>query len=141
MEVPMKVSFTPTLRVVTALSAMVLIGVGVELPLRQACAAQPQVSFSEDILPLLKWKCASCHQSGGEGYEKSGLDLTSYEGVMKGTKFGPMVVPGDPDLSNLMLLLDWRAAPAIRMPHGKKQLSICDRNTIRTWIKEGAKGN
>jgi Planctomycete cytochrome C len=141
MEVPMKVSFTPTLRVVTALSAMVLIGVGVELPLRQACAAQPQVSFSEDILPLLKWKCASCHQSGGEGYEKSGLDLTSYEGVMKGTKFGPMVVPGDPDLSNLMLLLDWRAAPAIRMPHGKKQLSICDRNTIRTWIREGAKGN
>jgi hypothetical protein len=137
----MKVSFTQTLRVVTALSAMVLIGVGVELPLRQACAAQPQVSFSEDILPLLKWKCASCHQSGGEGYEKSGLDLTSYEGVMKGTKFGPMVVPGDPDLSNLMLLLDWRAAPAIRMPHGKKQLSICDRNTIRTWIKEGAKGN
>jgi hypothetical protein len=137
----MKVSFTQTLRVVTALSAMVLIGVGVELPLRQACAAQPQVSFSEDILPLLKWKCASCHQSGGEGYEKSGLDLTSYEGVMKGTKFGPMVVPGDPDLSNLMLLLDWRAAPAIRMPHGKKQLSICDRNTIRTWIMEGAKGN
>jgi hypothetical protein len=137
----MKVSFTQTLRVVTALSAMVLIGVGVELPLRQACAAQPQVSFSEDILPLLKWKCASCHQSGGEGYEKSGLDLTSYEGVMKGTKFGPMVVPGDPDLSNLMLVLDWRAAPAIRMPHGKKQLSICDRNTIRTWIKEGAKGN
>ena len=137
----MKVSFTQTLRVVTALSAMVLIGVGVELPLRQACGAQPQVSFSEDILPLLKWKCASCHQSGGEGYEKSGLDLTSYEGVMKGTKFGPMVVPGDPDLSNLMLLLDWRAAPAIRMPHGKKQLSICDRNTIRTWIMEGAKGN
>jgi hypothetical protein len=137
----MKVSFTQTLRVVTALSAMVLIGVGVELPLRQACAAQPQVSFSEDILPLLKWKCASCHQSGGEGYEKSRLDLTSYEGVMKGTKFGPMVVPGDPDLSNLMLLLDWRAAPAIRMPHGKKRLSICDRNTIRTWIMEGAKGN
>jgi hypothetical protein len=137
----MKVSFTPTLRVVTALSAMVLIGVGVELPLRQACAAPPQVSFSEDILPLLKWKCASCHQSGGEGYEKSGLDLTSYEGLMKGTKFGSMVVPGDPDVSNLMLLLDWRAAPAIRMPHGKKKLSICDRNTIRTWIMEGAKGN
>jgi hypothetical protein len=141
MEVPVKVTFTPTLRVVTALSAMVLIGVGIELPLRQACAAQPQVSFSEDILPLLKWKCGSCHQSGGEGYERSGLDLTSYQGVMKGTKFGPMIVPGDPEVSNLMLLLDWRAAPAIRMPHGRKKLSICDRNTIRTWILEGAKGN
>jgi hypothetical protein len=141
MEVPVKVTFTPTLRVVTALSAMVLIGVGIELPLRQACAAQPQVSFSEDILPLLKWKCGSCHQSGGEGYEKSGVDLTSYQGVMKGTKFGPMVVPGNPEMSNLMLLLDWNVAPAIRMPHGKRQLSTCDRNTIRTWIREGAKGN
>ena len=137
----MKVTFTLTLGVVAALSAMVLIGAANELPLSQARAAQPRVSFSEDILPLLKWKCSSCHQPGGEGYEKSGFDVTSYQGVMKGTKFGPMVVPGDPDLSNLMLLLDWRAAPAIRMPHGKKQLSICDRNTIRTWIMEGAKGN
>src|ERR1035441_1540304 len=108
MEVPMKVSFTPTLRVVTALSAMVLIGVGVELPLRQACGAQPQVSFSEDILPLLKWRCASCHQPGGAGYEKSPLDLTSYAGLMKGTGFAAMIVPGNPEASNLMRLVDWR---------------------------------
>jgi hypothetical protein len=49
-------------------------------------------------------------RSGGAGYEKSGLDLTSYAGVMKGTKFGRMVIPRDPESSNLMLLLDWRAA-------------------------------
>jgi hypothetical protein len=35
-------------------------------------------------------------RSGGAGYEKSGLDLTSYAGVMKGTKFGRMVIPRDP---------------------------------------------
>ena len=70
-----------------------------------------------------------------------GLDLTSYAGVMKGTKFGPMVIPGDPESSNLMLLLDWRASPELRMPHGKKQLSSCDRNAIRSWIREGAKDN
>jgi hypothetical protein len=137
----MKVALTPTPRVVTALTAMVLIGAAVELPLKQAGAAEQQVSFSEDILPLLKWRCASCHQPSGEGYEKSGLDLTSYQGVMKGTKFGPMIVPGDPEISNLMRLLDWRVAPEIRMPHGKKQLSICDRNSIRAWIKQGAKDN
>ena len=137
----MKGRLWPILRVAAALSAMALLGAAIELPLRQACAAEPQVSFSEDILPLLKWRCQSCHQKGGEGYEASGLDLTSYQGLMKGTKFGPMVVPRDPELSNLMLLLDWRVAPAIRMPHGKKQLSICDRNTIRTWIREGAKDN
>jgi hypothetical protein len=105
------------------------------------CAAEEQVSFKDDILPLLKWRCAGCHEAGGEGVQKSGLDLTSYAGLMKGTKFGRMVLPGDPESSNLMMLLDWRVAPQIRMPHGKKQLSSCDRNTIRAWIRQGAKDN
>jgi Planctomycete cytochrome C len=103
--------------------------------------APATVSFAEDILPLLKWRCGTCHQAGGAGVEKSGLDLTSYEGVMKGTKFGPMVIPRDPESSNLMLLLDWRVAAEIRMPHGKKKLSTCDRNAIRAWIREGARNN
>ena len=114
--------------------------VDVATPSAQLCAAEPQ-SFTEDILPIFKGRCASCHQSGGAGYEKSGLDLTTYEGLMKGTKFGAMVVPRDPDSSNLMWLLDWRASPEVRMPHGKKKLSICDRNAIRAWIREGAKNN
>jgi hypothetical protein len=144
MEAPLKVAFALTLGAAAALSAMVLAGAGSKSPLCQAQAAQPpapRVSFSEDVLPLLKFRCSSCHQPGGEGYEKSGLDLTSYQGVMKGTTFGPMVIPGDPEASNLMRLLDWRASAEIRMPHGKKQLSICDRDTIRTWIFDGAKDN
>ena len=95
----MKVKFALMLGAVVALSTMGLIGAGDELRLTGAWAAQPlqpRVSFSEDVLPLLKFRCASCHQPGGEGYEQSGLDLTSYQGVMKGTTFGPMVVPGDP---------------------------------------------
>jgi len=137
----MKFRLSRKLRVVTAFSAVILISAAAELPVPQACAAPAQVSFSDDILPLLKWRCASCHQPGGAGYEASGFDLTSYQGVMKGTKFGPMVVPGDPEMSNLMRLLDWRVSPAIRMPHGKKQLSSCDRASIRTWIFQGAKDN
>lgn len=107
----------------------------------KALTSQSKKSFREDIVPIFKGRCESCHQPKGEGVEKSGLDLTSYAGVMKGTKFGPMVIPGDPDSSNLMRLLDWRAAPELRMPHGKKQLSSCDRNDIRAWIREGAKDN
>jgi hypothetical protein len=63
---------------------------------------------------------------------------------MKGTKFGPMVIPGDPGTSNLMVLLDWPShlSPTIRMPHGQlKRVSVCDRDVIRTWIKEGAQDN
>ena len=110
-------------------------------PKQQAVTSQTKQSFREDIVPIFKGRCEGCHQPGAEGTVKSGLDLTTYAGVMKGTKFGPMVIPGDPDSSNLMRLLDWRAAPELRMPHGKKQLSICDRNAIRAWIREGAKDN
>ena len=117
-----------------------LVVADVSTPSAQLCAAEPQ-SFSEDILPIFQGRCVSCHQPGGAGYEKSGLDLTSYEGLMKGTKFGAMVIPRDPEGSNLMWLLDWHGSPEVRMPHGKKKLSICDRNAIRAWIREGAKDN
>ena len=107
----------------------------------EACAASAKTSFSEDVLPIFVGRCFSCHKPGGQGNEKSGLDLSTYEGVMRGTKMGKMVVPGDPDSSNLIWLLDWRGAPETHMPLGKKKLSTCDRDAIRNWIREGAKDN
>lgn len=131
--------------VTAAVPLIVATSIGIFVPSTDLCAAAapkaPTVSFAADILPLLKWRCAGCHEAGGEGIQKSGLDLSTYEGVMKGTKFGPMVIPKDPQSSNLMLLLDWRVPAALRMPHGKKKLSTCDRDSIRTWIGEGALNN
>ena len=127
--------------VAVSVVAAAIVGLGVGPAVQEACAAAPKVSFAEDIMPIFKGRCVQCHGPGGEGTEKSGLDLTSYAGVMKGTKHGPMVIPGDAQSSNLMLLLDWRAAPELRMPHGKKKLSSCDRDAIRSWIFEGAKNN
>jgi mono/diheme cytochrome c family protein len=106
-----------------------------------AVCAATATSFQEDVFPIFKGRCIDCHQPGGQGYEQSGLDLSTYEGVMKGTKYGPIVIPGDPDTSNLIWLLDWKASPQLRMPHGKKKLSTCDRDAIRDWIREGAKDN
>jgi mono/diheme cytochrome c family protein len=130
----------------TALIALAAVGglTGVVVwlaPARDVCAARATVSYSEDIQPIFRGRCFSCHQPEAPGYEKSGLDLTTYEGLMKGTRNGPMVIPGDPDSSNLVWLLDGRASPEITMPHGKKKLSTCDRDAIRTWIRQGAKKN
>ena len=77
--------------IVTVLGAAGLTVLGVSTPSAPVCAAESQ-SFSEDILPIFIGRCVSCHQPGGAGYEKSGLDLSSYEGLMKGTKFGAMVI-------------------------------------------------
>ena len=124
-----------------ALAAGPLWGLMPPGPVQSARAAEPAVSFKDDVLPIFMVHCAACHAPGGEGTVASGLDLTSYKGVMKGTKFGPMVVPGATESSNLMRLLDWRASPQLRMPHGKQQLPIGERTTIRRWIQQGAKDN
>ena len=125
------------------LTVAVVAGVTVVATTSQdACAAsRPQTSFAEDVLPIFRGRCFACHAPGAEGQQASGLDLTTYDGVMKGTKHGPMVVARDPDGSNLMWLLDWRGSPQTRMPHGSKKLSTCDRDAIRSWIREGAKNN
>lgn len=103
--------------------------------------ARPTMSFKEDVLPIFKGRCVECHSPGGKGFEASGLNLESHAGLMKGTKFGPMVIAGDAQASSLMALLDWRVDEKIRMPHGAKKLSTCDRDAIRRWINEGALDN
>ncbi len=100
-----------------------------------------QVSFEEDVFPIIELRCLECHQPGGIGYEKSGLDLRNYEGLMKGTKYGSMVTPGNAFESNLLAVIDRRTSPEIWMPHKKKQLSKCERQTFRFWVMQGARNN
>ena len=127
-----------TLAAITAGSLMLAVS-AVVMPVPQACAQKATMSYSEDIAPIFRGWCVSCHQPEGEGYEHSGLDLSTYQGLMKGTKFGPMVVPGSPDTSNLFVLIQGQAE--LRMPLGHKQLPSCLRQNIWSWIFEGAKDN
>ena len=117
-----------------------VIGASVQLP-SEAVAAEQPISFGQEIAPVFQRSCLECHQPGGEGYEVSGLDLRTYEGLMKGTKYGPMVVPGDPFVSNLMVVLEGRASPSIRMPFHGEQLRPCYVRFIRRWIAQGANDN
>jgi hypothetical protein len=60
---------------------------------------------------------------------------------MKGTKYGAIVVPGDPLTSNLMVLVEGRARPEVRMPHGQRPLLKQQTEILRLWVKQGAKDN
>jgi len=97
------------------------------------------LTYQADIKPILEAKCVSCHVPGGAGYEKSGLRLDSQEALMKGTKFGPVVVPGSSVSSTLYRLVSGQADPSIRMPHGQAALPEADVATIAAWIDQGAK--
>ncbi len=100
-----------------------------------------EASFQHDVQPILQKNCVTCHQPGGIGYERSGVDLRTYQGVMKGTKYGPMVIPDHAYTSNLVVLVEGRADPSIRMPYHKQPLAQDDIDTIREWIDQGAKDN
>jgi len=109
------------------------------IPVTHACAAGAGLSYSEDIAPAFRGWCVSCHQPGGEGFKKTGLDLTTYQGLMKGTDYGPMVIAGKPDETNIMRLVNGETK--VRMPFEHKPLPACVRQNIWSWIFEGAKDN
>jgi cytochrome c553 len=105
----------------------------------QAGCGDNAPTYQANIKPILEAKCVSCHVPGGSGYEKSGLRLDSYEAMMKGTKFGVVVVPGSSVSSTLYRLVSGQADPSIRMPHGQASLPDADVATIAAWIDQGAK--
>lgn len=104
-----------------------------------ACSGNKGLSYQADIKPLLDAKCVSCHVPGGAGYEHSGLRLDSYDAMMKGTKFGAVVVPGSSVSSTLYRLVSGQADPSIRMPHGQAALPDADIALVAAWIDQGAK--
>jgi len=107
-----------------------------------ACGGEPSVSFSQDVQPILNQHCIQCHEEGGVGEVTSGLNMSSYEGLMKGTDSGPMIIVGDIEGSNILVLMEGRADPSIKMPHGKNEpVPKQDIQTIKLWIGQGAKNN
>ena len=106
-----------------------------------AACAPSGVSYSKDVQPILAKNCSECHTPGGQGFVASGLDTTSYQTLMKGGKFGPLVKPGDALTSTLNILVEGRAHSSIRMPHGREKLPDKDIDTLKAWVNEGAKDN
>ena len=100
-----------------------------------------EVSFANDIHPILNEHCIECHVKGKEGYKKSGLNMETYANLMKGTKFGPVIVKGDSISSTLSRLIAHKADKEINMPHNKNIIPADQIVLINTWIDQGAKNN
>jgi len=106
-----------------------------------ASGCSKEVSFARDIQPILKDHCLECHTKGEEGYEKSGLSMESYADLMKGTKFGPVIVAGDSLSSTLSRLIGHKADKTINMPHDMNRIPLDKINLFDSWIDQGAKNN
>lgn len=105
------------------------------------CDNAPVVSYAQNVRPIIDTHCVECHLPGGQGHVASGFLVESYDSLMKGTKFGPMIVPGDPLSSSLYRLVSGNVDESIRMPHGKDPIPADQIATIENWIAQGAQNN
>lgn len=112
-----------------------LLAVGVFLgAVSTAAAADTEPSYTKDVKPFMAKYCVDCH---GAGKPKAGLDVSTYEDLIKGGK-KKAIVAGKPDDSLLVKTLDGSAK---KMPPKKaeKQPTEKEIEVIKAWIKAGAK--
>ena len=110
----------------------------------------PPVSFNKVIKPILADNCLNCHDGSGEGSSTSGFSVKTYDDIMKGTKFGPVIVSGSSESSTLYRMIAHKVDEKIQMPpHHNEALAegredaLTERQIefIEKWIDEGAKNN
>jgi hypothetical protein len=111
--------------------------------LHSGCVKEERtVSFRYNVQPVLRSNCLECHSPpNGEGYLKTGLSMVTYEDLMHGTIYGSVIVPGNSRHSILNMLVEGRAGPSMRMPHGRKPLSTAEIEVLRIWVDQGAINN
>lgn len=96
-------------------------------------SAQDKVTFDDHVKPILRQRCASCHNPNKKS---AGLDLTNYTNLMQGGAGGESVVPGDPDDSYLFTVVTHAEEPY--MPPNGNKIPENEISMIQKWISGGA---
>ena len=94
-----------------------------------------ELDFAKDIRPVLEARCFGCH---GAQQQISGLRLDSKEGMLRGGKAGPAIVPGQGSESLLYRKVTG-TADGSAMPLSGDKLTQDQIDSIRTWIDQGAR--
>ena len=87
------------------------------------------LTYNDSIGPLLQQRCASCH--GPSGGSLQGLDVTTYQTLMAGSKSGVVIDPGDAQASLLI-----KKQSGAQAHFG--QLSADELKRVSDWIDAGA---
>jgi cytochrome c/WD40 domain-containing protein len=102
------------------------------LALIAPAAAQEKVTYQDHVLPLIENHCGKCHNPDKK---KGDLDLTSYNGALKGGGSGQVVMSGNPDSSRLYKSITHAEEPT--MPPNKPRLPDKDIDIFKKWIAGG----
>jgi uncharacterized membrane protein len=106
-------------------------------PISVVRASDGYVSFKDTVNPILQDHCVRCHSAEKN---KGGFSIATYETIMKGSNMGPLVVPGNPDDSQLIGSVTKTKTP--HMPPKVFPALTEDRiQALREWIAQGAPNN
>lgn len=132
----MKSSFQPSSRLLSAL----LLGLACTLsaaPPKKEETVDPNapVSFYKQIRPIFQGQCHGCHQPAKA---KGDYIMTDFAALLKGGEEDVAIIPGKPEESNLVKLIQVHEGKA-EMPQKADPLADTQIALISKWIKEGAK--
>lgn len=103
--------------------------------------------YSSNIQPIFDRSCgsSSCHGGGPNGFAV-GMDLTSYNGLMRGSTYGAVVISGNPFMSSLIRTVnpsDTVLSPvsSVQMPVSRNSLPREDILTLAQWVRNGARND
>lgn len=100
-------------------------------------ASDPQAEqfFQDEVRPVLAARCFPCH--GPDVPEpRSGLRMSGREALLKGSRFGPSLVPGDPDASRLIRAVRYNES-SLKMPP-TEPLPANEVAILERWVAMGA---
>lgn len=104
------------------------------------CSTQ-NISYSQNVVPILKSNCYKCHSSGNSVGSYGHL-LDSYENLHGFTKRDTSVIAGDTTITISFLEGVITHTPGyIAMPYMDGKLDTCAIKQIQAWITQGAPDN
>lgn len=107
------------------------------------CGEIKNLSFADDVMPILREHCVDCHSADVQEGE---ISLDSYRAVISARykkHATAMVVAGNPKASRLFIVVNTKNE-AMRMPpaqRNEERLNDTEIEKIKVWIKEGALDN
>jgi mono/diheme cytochrome c family protein len=140
----MKMPANPTSSVVLALAATVgfALTAAADVPTIPPASTKTGVTYATDMKPIFDASCVKCH-SGDR--PKARLHMDTLEGVLKGTKEGPILTAGDSANSLIIKCVSHTASdqdswmPPLKNKAGIEPLTPDQIGLIRAWIDQGAK--
>src|SRR5258708_6734159 len=109
------------------------LGITATVLLFSGVALAQHPNYEDDIKPLLARRCFACHSAGEM---RSGLNLETYAGVLKGGSSGDAVNAARAASSLLFKAVN-RDEGAPQMPLGQPKMPDAEISLIRDWIQNG----